>query len=138
MRADHKTFVARARCTAARGAAGALLAVLLAAPGHSQTAADCTAPRTQSQMTACALHTYAQTDAALNAAWKSAMFFADAIGQGGPLLEAQRAWLHYRDAACEVHASPYQGGSLQPMIRADCLSDLTAARTRMLRDFNAY
>jgi uncharacterized protein YecT (DUF1311 family) len=51
------------------------------------------------------------------------------------LLKAQRAWLAYRDAACEVQASPYEGGSIQPLIWFSCLSELTAERTRMLLEF---
>jgi uncharacterized protein YecT (DUF1311 family) len=57
---------------------------------------------------------------------------------GNTLLTAQRAWLAYRDAACEAHASPFEGGSLQPLIRATCLSEITAERTRMLLEFHGY
>lgn len=117
---------------------GMLLAALLATGAQAQTAAECKAPQQQQLMNACAAKKYQQSDAALNVAWKSAKAFADAIGQGRDLLAAQRAWLAYRDAACTVHASPFEGGSIQPMVRATCLSELTDQRTRMLRDFNAY
>ncbi|MCX7564978.1 lysozyme inhibitor LprI family protein [Sulfitobacter sp. F26169L] len=105
---------------------------------QAQTAAQCIAPQTQQLMNACAAKEYAQADAALNAAWKPAKAFADAIGKGSALLEAQRAWIAYRDIACDAHASPFEGGSMQPLIRATCLSELTAARTRMLLEFHAY
>ena len=119
-------------------AATLLLAALLAGGAQAQTAAECIAPQAQQLMNACAAKDYEKADAALNTAWKSAKSFADAIGQGAALLKAQRAWLAYRDAACAVHASPFEGGSLQPLIRATCLSELTAQRTRMLLEFNAY
>ena len=113
-------------------------ALLLGGGAEAQTAAECIAPQQQQLMNACAYKEYEAADAALNAAWKPAKSFADSIGKGEALLEAQRAWLAYRDAACDVHASPYEGGSIQPLIRATCLSDLTAARTRMLLEFHAY
>ena len=105
---------------------------------HAQSAAECISPQTQLLMNACAARDYKKADAALNAAWGPAKEFADAIGRGPMLLSAQRAWLAYRDEACDVHASPYEGGSLQPLIRATCLSELTAERTRMLLEFQAY
>lgn len=117
---------------------GGLLASLLAPVAQAQTAAECISPQGQQLMNVCAYKEYEDVDAALNAAWKPAKSFADAIGQGDALLSAQRAWLAYRDAACEVHASPYEGGSIQPYIRATCLSELTVQRTKMLLEFNAY
>lgn len=117
----------------------ATAAFCLAAQGAvAQTAAACISPQTQNELTACAAREYEQADAALNAAWQPARDFAEAIGQHEDLLAAQRAWLAYRDAACLVHASPYEGGTIQPMVRLTCLSELTAARTRMLLDFHAY
>lgn len=118
----------------------AFAAVLVMCGGtvYAQSEAECTAPQAQQLMNACAAKAYAEADAALNTAWTSAKSFADAIGQGEHLLAAQRTWLIYRDAACDVHASPYEGGSFQPLIHATCLSELTADRTRMLLEFNAY
>ena len=113
-------------------------ALLFGGSAEAQTAAECIAPQQQQLMNACAYKEYEAADSALNAAWTPAKSFADAIGKGEALLEAQRAWLAYRDAACDVHASPYEGGSIQPLIRATCLSDLTASRTRMLLEFHAY
>ena len=112
---------------------------LCAATGAiAQTAADCVSPQAQQTMNACAAKDYRAADKDLNTAWKSAKSFADTIGQGPELLAAQRAWLTYRDAACAVHSSPYEGGSLQPLITATCLSRITKDRTLMLLEFNAY
>lgn len=117
----------------------ALCAGLIMGTGAAaQSTAECVSPQSQQLMNACAAKEYAAADAALNTAWGSAKSFADAIGQGKELLKAQRAWLAYRDAACAVHASPYEGGSLQPLIRATCLSEITKERTAMLLEFNAY
>ena len=105
---------------------------------QAQSGDDCQSPQTQMMMNICANREYAQADAALNDAWGPARKFADAIGKGTLLLEAQRAWLAYRNAACLAQASPYEGGSIQPMIYSNCLSRLTAQRTEMLKDFHAF
>lgn len=113
-------------------------ALLIADIAYAQSEAECVSPQGQQMMNACAAKEYREADDALNAAWASAKAFGDAIGQGDALLEAQRAWLAYRDAACAVQASPYEGGSLQPFVHATCLSRITKERTAMLLEFNAY
>lgn len=105
---------------------------------RAQSAAECASPDTQQLMNACAAKTYKIADTDLNVAWRSAKSFADAIGRGDALLAAQRIWIKYRDDACEVHASAYEGGSIYPMILSDCLRRVTTQRTEMLLDFNAY
>lgn len=134
------TRIQRARFI--RWAQGSLLAGGIAAGtvtgAQAQSAADCIAPQAQQLMNACAAKEYAEADVALNTAWKPAKSFADAIGKGGALLHAQRAWIAYRDAACDVHASPFEGGTLQPLIYSTCMSELTTQRTGMLLEFNAY
>lgn len=112
--------------------------ILISNGAYAQSEAECLSPQDQQTMNACAAKEYSEADDALNAAWTSAKAFGDAIGQGDALLEAQRAWLTYRDAACAVQASPYEGGSLQPSIHATCLSRITNERTAMLLEFNAY
>lgn len=117
------------------GALALVLALMQPHASEAQSAAECTAPQTQLLMNMCAGRDYDLADAALNAAWGPARSYAKQIGQGEALLKAQRAWLAYRDAACEVQASPFEGGSIQPLVRLTCLSEVTAARTRMLLEF---
>jgi urease subunit beta len=120
------------------GALILVLALMMPQFGEAQSAADCIAPQAQALMNACAGRDYDQADAALNAAWGPARSYAKQIGQGDALLNAQRAWLTYRDAACEVQASPFHGGTIQPLVHFTCLSELTAERTRMLLEFKGY
>lgn len=120
------------------GALALVLALMLPQAGEAQSASECISPQTQLLMNLCAKRDYDMADAALNAAWGPARSFARQIGQGDALLQAQRAWLSYRDAACDVQASPYAGGSIQPLIKFSCLSELTAERTRMLLEFKGY
>lgn len=111
---------------------------LFAAPVDAQTAAECIDPQQQQLMNACAAKEYDEADKALNRAWKPAKQFGDNIGVGEDLLAAQRAWLAYRDLECDVQASLFEGGSLQPLIRLGCLTDLTTERTEMLLEFHGY
>jgi uncharacterized protein YecT (DUF1311 family) len=106
--------------------------------GSAQSADECVNPMTQQLMNACAGRDYEIADAQLNAVWAPALTHAKSIGQGEVLLKVQRAWLAYRDDACEVHSSPFEGGSIRPVIEIGCLIVLTEARTEMLQEFYSY
>lgn len=117
-----------------------LVCLLLALPparGAAQPA-DCTAPMTQAGMNACAMEAWRAADDALDAAYAravSAIAARDPDGSRGLqalLREAQRAWIVFRDAACEAEAALHAGGSIEPLIRAACLERLTVERTRDL------
>lgn len=122
---------------------------------------NCDDPMVQQEMNWCAGQDYAAADAELNAQWKitaAIMKERDTGTEGdfGPinpatprddaaarmtytghfqtLLEAQRAWLAYRDAQCRLEGYSFLGGSAQPMIVAGCLASLTRQRTQELRD----
>ena len=96
-------------------------AVLAACPGQ-----------TQLEMNTCAAADYQRADAALNAAWGPAKSFADGAGTGGQLLDAQRKWIAFRDAACLAEADLYRGGSIRPLVWHSCLTRLTQRRTEDL------
>lgn len=110
----------------------ALLA--LAAPAAAQT---------QAQMGANAGNQLRTADAAMTVQWKRAYVYmkrldaADTSRGGGfgyaaAILESQRAWLKFRDTQCVIESSEFAGGSMQPMVRAQCLTRLTRERTRQL------
>ena len=88
--------------------------------------------QTQVELNACAAQEYQQADAVLNAAWGPAKSVADSAGMGEVLLDAQRKWLAFRDAACSAEAGLFQGGSIQPLVWYSCLTRLTVARTEDL------
>ncbi len=94
--------------------------------------------QTQQEMNACAQAEFQQADAALNAAWGPAKSFMDGIGQGDALLDAQRKWIAFRDAACTAEIAPYSGGSIQPLIWYSCLARLTRTRTQDLDGFRSW
>ncbi len=103
---------------------------------------DCTSPQTQSAMNQCAGLAFQDADIALNDAYGDAVAVASDGGDDGGseerLRAAQRAWIEYRDLACEAEApSSPMAGSMQPMLYSYCLERLTNARTEDLRSFIA-
>lgn len=121
----------------------ALLPLLLMA---SEPALDCDNAMTQMAMNHCAHLDYEAADAALNAQWKITAatmkqrdenFDSDRDTRSGyfeTLLEAQRAWLAYRDAHCQSEGYYARGGSLEPMLVSSCLAQLTRERTSQLAE----
>lgn len=116
-------------------------------PDCDQEAADF---GVQQAMNMCAHREFLIADGKLNAQWKltrSEMKRRDAQWDeaGGPdwderpgyfasLLEAQRAWLTYRDAHCRSGGYVARGGSLEPLLVSTCKTTLTEARTAQLRE----
>lgn len=90
----------------------------------------------QQGINACLAEEYARWDAELNRAYQAV------IAQLGPrdeetLRVGQRAWITYRDNACDVEASAMRGGSGEAMLRYGCLARLTERRARDLAAFAA-
>ncbi|MEO0417410.1 MAG: lysozyme inhibitor LprI family protein [Pseudomonadota bacterium] len=101
----------------------------------------------QQEMNICAHRDFLIADAALNAQWKVTRAkmkardadwesykpdYATRPGWFASLLEAQRAWLSYRDAHCRVDGYAARGGSLEPLLVSTCKTALTEARTQEL------
>jgi uncharacterized protein YecT (DUF1311 family) len=86
---------------------------------------------TQPEINACAREYFRKADGELNKVYKriSAKLSSD---DRTNLIEAQRAWLKYRDTHCWAERELYHGGSLAPTVEATCLEDITVARTKDL------
>ena len=116
-----------------------ILALLIAAAVVQPAADDpledaCyAADYSQQAMNRCAGDAYERADKALNAQWAkvAAAYKGDKEGEK-LLLDAQRAWLKYRDAHCEAAAIDSKGGSIWPLLVSGCLAELTRRRTREL------
>ena len=83
-------------------------------------------------MTQCAAEAYKAADASLNQVYKQLVAKLDA-DEKAQLKEAQTAWLKYRDTNCVFVADQYKGGTMRPMIYANCLEDVTSKRTAELK-----
>jgi uncharacterized protein YecT (DUF1311 family) len=91
-------------------------------------------------MTECAAQDYTDADAELNQTYQALMKKFD--GRGGfpvtfakvrqGLIDAERAWIGYRDKECVFESLATEGGSVQPMMTNLCLASFTRARTKEL------
>ena len=131
-----------------RGLAAVLAAI--AGPATAQ-GIDCSRAVTQADLNACAFDAWQAADRELNQPYVAAIEQArdyDAEARQGPagleddaeatLREAQRAWVVYRDPACEAQARPLAGGSAQPMEQYGCLQHLTEQRTELLWQYARF
>jgi uncharacterized protein YecT (DUF1311 family) len=82
----------------------------------------------------CASKEYKQADAELNAVYKQLMASLSNKAQQASLRTAQQAWLKYRDANCEFDAFENRGGSIYQVVYTSCLTAMTKARTKELRE----
>lgn len=112
----------------------ATLGVLLGGPALGQ-GHPCDAAYTQVEMTECSREGWELADKALNRAYDAAIQGArefDEWPRGRAeetLRAAQRAWVPFRDAACEAEAATWEGGTGQAMVQYGCLERLTVQRT---------
>ena len=122
---------------------GLAVLTVLASPLAAQDL-DCANPMTQIEMTGCASRAFEAADGDLNLAYKLAMARAsdmDTYLEEGQvpakdiLRNAQRAWIPFRDQACEAESLLARGGSMQNQIFFLCLERLTRTRTEDLRIF---
>ena len=101
------------------------------------SADDCAHAPDQQAMNQCADRNYKQSDAALNVLYAQ---IGHRLENSDPdirkrLVAAQRAWIGFRDAECKFATSASAGGSISPMLYAECADMLTRKR---MDDFKAY
>ena len=124
-----------------------LPALLLAAAPADDPPWNCEDPGPQQEMNYCAHQDYLKADAAMNAQWKitaavmkemdtegSNLSWDKRPGYFDTLLEAQRAWIKFRDALCTSEGYIFRGGSMEPFMVSTCKTAMTEARTKQLRD----
>jgi uncharacterized protein YecT (DUF1311 family) len=123
----------------------AALLLFLATPATAQDV-DCANAMSQSDMNACAYQDWEIQDADLNAAYVAAMDLLqlwdanlpeDEKGGVKALRDAQRAWITFRDKACEAEGYAMKGGSAEPLLVYGCMARLTEARAGQLWDMVA-
>ena len=102
---------------------------------------DCANAMVQIDLNQCAYQDWQSADQRLNKAYKLAMALLQdwdaglpAAEQGGAraLKEAQRAWITFRDKACEAEGYAFKGGSAEPLLVYGCMRLLTEERTNHL------
>jgi uncharacterized protein YecT (DUF1311 family) len=102
---------------------------------------DCAKAQSTYEMNFCAENEFKKADAALNAAYKTALTDVAASGDDNrksweeALRTSQRAWVAFRDADCRgLVPMEWQGGTGATAAELECMTQLTIARTKDLRD----
>ena len=125
--------------------------LLYVGPALADVQPNCDNPLSQMEMSFCASKAYEEADITLNALWpeiarkakrfdkENADLYAerDVPTSFEALLNAQRAWIEFRDRNCEYEAYQAFGGTMQPMIGSLCLERLTNERIEQFREFLA-
>lgn len=105
------------------------VSVVLAMPVHAATfnGIDCETTEVDAELLQCAGHDLEQNQKRLEGLVAQSL---DALPVGArPLFDqAEKAWVNYRDAACQWNAYDMASGKTSDLIRATCLADLTSAR----------
>jgi uncharacterized protein YecT (DUF1311 family) len=110
------------------------LACLIGLPAWGQ-ADPCAGAVTQADLNECSHAAYLAADEDLNLAYEAALDAARQIDAWSEaraqdrLRVAQRAWVAYRDAACDAETAQEEGGSIHPLLYASCLERLTILRS---------
>lgn len=103
---------------------------------------DCANAVTQLDMNQCAYADWEAADAELNTVYGQAMALLktwdtdlpdDEKGGADALKEAQRAWITFRDKACEAEGYAMKGGSAEPLLVYGCMRQLTEERVGHLK-----
>ena len=97
-----------------------------------KTEDPCKGEENQMNMNLCAAQQYQEADDALNATWKSLLGHME-DAEKAEIRKVQTLWLKFRDAQVAYEIAPWEGGSMQPMIRYGCLKRLTEQRTDDLK-----
>lgn len=123
-------------------AAVLLILVLGSSSVLAQGQPNCNDPQTQTEMNICAGLDYKAADAELNRIYRSVVARMKNIDADLPpqlrgaekaLRAAQRAWIPYRDKACESYGFLARGGTMESMLVGTCLTDVTRNRIKELQ-----
>jgi uncharacterized protein YecT (DUF1311 family) len=99
-------------------------------------AVDCANANDQATMNQCAGQAFKAADKELNTLYQQVTGRLKDNPDGKKLLvNAQRAWISFRDAECKFSASGVDGGSVYPLIYSDCLTAMTKTRVEALKQY---
>ncbi|MBK5528478.1 DUF1311 domain-containing protein [Pseudomonas sp. TH06] len=102
----------------------------------AHAALDCANANDQATMNQCAGQDYKAADNELNAVYKQIKQRLQGNAEGTKLLvDAQRAWIGFRDAECTFSSSGVSGGSVYPLIYSSCLTGVTKVRVETLKQY---
>ncbi|BBP71985.1 hypothetical protein PHLH6_39890 [Pseudomonas sp. Seg1] len=102
----------------------------------AHAAVDCANASDQATMNQCAGQDYKAADNELNAVYKQIKERLKDNAEATKLLvDAQRAWIGFRDAECTFSSSGVTGGSVYPLVYSSCLTGVTKVRIEALKQY---
>lgn len=126
-----------------RAILSALAVFLVVGSAYAQDETKCNPDGNTAEMAACAENDYQAEDAKLNKVYakylkKMQSMDADMGNNEGDtavarLKTAQRAWIAFRDAECPLESVDNMGGSIERILGASCLANMTKERTTTLQ-----
>ncbi len=113
--------------------ASSFLAIPIKAQNPNINCADKDQAMSNLELTFCAAQDYAASDRELNRVYRKVL--SENPNEVNIIRQAQRAWISYRDAECNVVSVQYGNGTGRPMAVTLCKKDLTDERARRLRTY---
>ena len=102
----------------------------------AHAAVDCANASDQATINQCAGQDYKAADNELNAVYKQIKERLKDNAEATKLLvDAQRAWIGFRDAECKFSSSGVTGGSVYPLVYSSCLTEVTKVRVEALKQY---
>jgi uncharacterized protein YecT (DUF1311 family) len=101
---------------------------------HSQQL-NCTNSQTQLEMNQCAAKAAQNADRELNRVYKLVQAKYRGSRLEPQLVDAQLAWIRFRDLKCRFASNRYKGGSIAPMVYSRCLERTTRQQTDELKNY---
>ncbi|MER8949595.1 lysozyme inhibitor LprI family protein [Mesorhizobium sp. M0185] len=106
-------------------------AVVLAAPTFALAKDKCADAKDQATMNQCFGAEFQKSDKKLNELYKQIEArLKDDVDTKKLLVQAQRDWGKFRDAECSFQTAGAAGGSMMPMLIAQCMDGLTQSRVK--------
>lgn len=97
--------------------------------------ADCEGAQTQAELTACANAQAEAADDRLNEVYQQVRDRIQGTAEDALLVDAQLAWIEFRDRECDFVVRSYEGGSIAALIYSSCVARVTEQRTEELRNY---
>lgn len=89
--------------------------------------------QTQGEMNEIAMKDFKKADKELNQLYKE-LFKMLSEKEKTVLIIAQKNWIKFRDSHCDFEVMEYEGGSIQPLIKYNCLETQTKNRIKDLKN----
>lgn len=107
-------------------------------PTHQQMLSgqlECKSPQTQAAINACAGLSAEAADKQLNQVYQQLRSNLKGSQREKLLIDAELAWIRFRDINCAFEKSSYEGGSIAPSVYYGCIEQITKQRIQKLEGY---